>query len=370
MQSAAVRAILGGMSQINRRSFLAATAASLPVMKAFGGKSASPAPAARSKPGANRPVAISSRNGLRAVERAVQLINGGSDALDAVVEGVGIVEADPDDMTVGYGGLPNEEGIVELDACCMHGPTHKAGAVASLQNIMHPAQVALRVLRRTDHVLIVGEGARKFAKAHGFKEENLLTEQAREAWLRWKENLNPDDDWLNDFQHVDREKDQAAVLERGGIPFTWGTIHCAAVDANGDLGSCTTTSGLSYKIPGRVGDSPIIGAGNFCDNAVGAAGATGRGESLIQSCGAFQIVRSMEDGLDPTEACLKLLKWIADHTKRKALLNERGEPNFNAVVYALRKDGAYGSAVIRDRYEFTVCDANGARAERCTPLYE
>ncbi len=362
------------MSRINRRSFIAATAASLPVISALR-SDASPTTAkvnagnitARS---AARPVAISSGNGLPAVRRAVELINAGSDALDAVVEGIAIVEADPDDMTVGYGGLPNEDGVVELDACCMHGPTHKAGAVASLRNIKHPAQVALRVLRRTDHVLLVGEGALRFARAHGFPEENLLTDRARQAWLRWKENLSPDDDWLNDFQHIDNEEDQAAVFERGDVPFTWGTIHCSAVDVNGDLGSCTSTSGLSYKIPGRVGDSPIIGAGNFCDNAVGAAGATGRGESLIQSCGAFQIVRHMEDGLSPTEACLKVLQWIADHTKRKALLNERGEPNFNAVLYALRKDGAYGSAVIRGRYTFTVCDDDGARQERCVPLYE
>lgn len=359
------------MSHLDRRSFLAATAASLPVLGAWraAAANADPAPArdARLARNETRPVAIASGNGRAAVERAVQLMREGSDPLDAAVMGIEIVENDPDDMTVGLGGLPNEEGVVELDASCMHGPSHKAGAVASLRNIRNPAQVALRVLRRTNHTLLVGEGALRFARAHGFQEENLLTDRAREAWLKWKENLNPRDDWLDEDQHVGRP---GAVVRAEDIPWTTGTIHCACVNQPGDLGSCTSTSGLSYKIPGRVGDSPIIGAGNFCDNAVGAAGATGRGESVIKSCGAFQVVRHMEDGLDPTEACLKVLKWIADHTKRARLLNARSEPNFNVVMYALRKDGAYGSAAMRRGGSFAVCDARGPRTERCAFLFE
>ena len=167
------------------------------------------------------------------------------------------------------------------------------------------------------------------------------------------------------------EKDpRQAMAEELGIPYHYGTIHCSALDANGDIGACTTTSGLSYKIPGRVGDSPIIGAGMFVQNEVGSAGATGRGESLIQSCGSFQIVQHMANGDDPTEACLKVLKWIADHTKRHDLLNAKGQPNFGATLYALRKDGAYGSATMRGGGSFTVHDGTEARKEKCAVLYE
>ncbi len=308
---------------------------------------------------------ISSGNGLPAVNRAMELLRGASDPLDAVVAGVTLVEDDPDDMSVGYGGLPNERGVVELDASVMHGPTHKAGAVAALQNIRNPAQVALAVLKRTDHVMLVGEGALEFARAHGFTEQNLLTDRARRAWLRWKENLNPRDDWLDTDQHIK----PGGAGGSDDVPFTDGTIHVSAVDARGDLGACTSTSGLSYKLPGRVGDSPIVGAGMFADNAVGSAGATGRGESVIQSAGAFQAVAHMGEGLDPTAACLKVLKWIADHTKRHDLLNARREPNFNVIMYALRKDGAYGSAAMRKGRSFVVHDGTRAGTEPCAYLF-
>lgn len=290
---------------------------------------------------------VASANGLAATARAMDLLREGADPADAVVEGVKLVEDDPADNSVGYGGLPNEEGVVELDASVMHGPTHKAGAVAALRNIKNPAAVALRVLRRTDHVLLVGEGALEFARAHGFPEENLLTEESREAWLRWKENLSPEDDWLDDDQRDGPERaGRASGARRGPIPFTYGTLHCAAVTAGGDVGACTTTSGLSYKIPGRVGDSPIVGAGMYVDNAVGAAGATGRGEAVIQNCGAFSIVRQMEEGMTPTEACLAVARRIVDRTKEKRLLDGKGRPTFDVKLYALRKDGAYGSASI------------------------
>lgn len=352
------------MSDLNRREFLAAGAAAAaiitPVSRAAESRTIATRPAA--------PVAISSGNGLRAVQRAVEMIREGADPVDAIVAGVGIVEDDPADMTVGYGGLPNERGEVELDASVMHGPSHKAGAVASLRNIKNPAAVALRVLRMTNHTLLVGQGALEFARAQGFKEENLLTDQAREAWLRWRAELNRHDDWLDPDLQV--PNDVIPLRDASDIPFTQGTIHCSAVDTNGDLAGVTSTSGLSYKIPGRVGDSPIIGAGNFTDNLVGSAGATGRGESVIKSCGAFQIVQHMANGIEPTEACLRTLKWIANHTRRGKLLNERGEPNFQVTFYALRKDGAYGSACMRGEREFAVHDGNEARLERCVALYE
>lgn len=324
-----------------------------------------------------RPSVISSRNGLPAVSRAMEMLRAGSSPTDAVVEGVVLVENDPDDHSVGYGGLPNEHGVVELDSSVMDGPMHKAGAVAALQNIRNPSRVALRVLRDTDHVLLVGEGALQFARACGFKEENLLTDDAREAWLNWKRNLNPKDDWLDDDQRLDSGNREPGIGNRRSdarsqsqdVPFTWGTIHCAAVDADGDLGAVTTTSGLSWKLPGRVGDSPIVGAGMYVLNEIGAAGATGRGESVIQSCGAFQIVRHMADGDDPTDACLKVLKWIADHTKRHDLLDDHGRPNFEVTFYALRKDGAYGSATMLGPRQFTVHDGTTARHLPCARLF-
>lgn len=349
---------------MNRRDFLSASAAAATALTPV--SLAAHTRASSSQP--NAPVAISSGNGLPAVNKAVELIREGADPVDAIVAGVGIVEDDPDDMSVGYGGLPNERGEVELDACVMHGPSHKAGAVAALKGIRHPAAVALRVLRRTNHTLLVGQGALEFARGQGFKEENLLTDRAREAWLRWRAELSRTDDWLTEDQQV--PNDVVPLRDTSDIPFTEGTIHCSAVDTNGDLAGVTSTSGLSYKIPGRVGDSPIIGAGNFTDNLVGSAGATGRGESVIKSCGAFQVVQHMSNGDDPTEACLKALRWIANHTRRGRLRNERGEPNFQVTFYALRKDGAYGSACMRGRRTFAIHDGTEGRIERCTPLYE
>ncbi len=300
----------------------------------------------------------------------MELIAAGRDPVDAVVEGVRIVEDDPDDTSVGFGGLPNEDGVVQLDASVMHGPTHKAGAVAAIEGIRNPAAVALQVLKRTDHVLLVGEGAKRFALAQGFVEENLLTDRARRAWLRWKASLSDRDDWLDDEQsdfppQEDGPGAMAAPHER-----TWGTINCSAVDDAGDLASCTTTSGLSYKIPGRVGDSPIVGAGMYVDNEVGAAGATGRGEAVIQSCGAYTIVREMEAGRSPTEACLAALERIASRTRQRRLLDDRGRPNFQVVMYAVRKDGAYGGASMLPGRSFAVHDGEHVRLAECAALFE
>ncbi len=356
------------MSKINRRDFLAGGIA------ATAGWGAASLASAKGGGRGKRPVAISSGNGLRAVARAVTGMKSGEDPLDAIVQGVGIVEDDPNDMSVGYGGLPNERGVVELDASVMHGALHKAGAVAALQRIKNPAQVARKVCLETDHVMLVGAGALDFARAQGFKEQDLLTEKARKAWLRWKRNLNPGDDWLDDDQRLGlpARSGEGAKQERRrteAIPFTYGTIHCSGLDAAGNLAACTTTSGLSYKIPGRVGDSPIIGAGLFVDDEVGSAGATGRGEAVIQSSGAFQVVQNMARGSEPTKACLEALEWIARHTRRPYLLDEKGRPNFNVVFYAVRKDGLYGSAAMWEGRSFTVDDGEGPRTERCAFLF-
>lgn len=321
--------------------------------------------------GAGGPVAVASGNGLRAVEKARALMLAGSDPLVAAVEGVAIIEDDPDDQSVGLGGLPNEDGVVELDASVMHGPTHRAGAVAGLQRIRNPAKVALEVARRTDHVLLVGEGALRFARRMGFQEENLLTEKSRQEWLKWRSTLSRDDDWL-----ADDELDLPARERRSALPVmhTTGTVHCSALSATGDLAGTTSTSGLSWKLPGRVGDSPIIGAGLYCDNTIGSAGATGRGEAVIQVGGSRTIVARMEAGDSPTEACLHVLKLIAARTKVKRLLDAQGRPNFGVTLYALRKDGAFGSATMwgdpRMPPKFAVCDARGARLQESAFLYE
>ena len=295
------------------------------------------------KSGTIKPVVISSGNGERATAKAMEMISKGSDALDAVIAGVNIVEDDPEDNSVGLGGLPNEDGIVELDACCMHGPTHNAGCVASLRNIKNPSKVARLVMERTDHVLIVGEGALRFAKAHGFKEEELLTDKSRAIWLRWKENLNKDDDW---FPPSD---------EKGGkIESTTGTITCCAVDLAGNISGVTTTSGLSFKIPGRVGDSPIIGAGLYVDNEVGACGSTGRGEENLKNLSCMLAVEFMRMGDSPEEACLKVCKRIVKNAKIKSLLNDDGKPNFNVTFYAINKSGEYGCASIYGPKKFAL----------------
>lgn len=352
------------MTHLDRRTFLATGAAVAGMGITRRGATAFPQADAVSLP-----VIISSAGRTGPVERAMEELARGARPVDAVVAGVTLYEDDPSVTSVGYGGLPNEDGVVQLDASVMDGPSHKAGAVAAIENIRNPAKVALEVMRRTDHVLLVGDGARRFAVAHGFEEQDMLTPKAREAWLRWKRNLNPKDDRLDDDQIVAPPVD--APVGAAEIPHTHGTIHCAAVDQGGNVGACTTTSGLSYKIPGRVGDSPIIGAGMFVDNEIGAAGATGRGEALLQSCGSFQIVEHMGRGDDPTEACLKVLRWISAHTLRPMLLRpERLEPNFGATLYAVRKDGAYGSASMRRGPHFTVHDRAGARKEPCAWLYE
>ncbi|MEM1125673.1 MAG: N(4)-(beta-N-acetylglucosaminyl)-L-asparaginase [Bacteroidota bacterium] len=347
---------------LSRRHFLglaASGAASLSL--ATPGLAQPAAPAART---ATRPTAIASGNGLRGVARAVALMQeDGADPLDAAIAGVNIQELDPEDQTVGLGGLPNEHGIVQLDASCMHGPTRRAGAVGALEGIATPSLVAKAIMDYTDHIMLVGEGAKRFALSMGFEEQNLLTEESRQDWLRWKARLNPRDNWLDHDDDVQ-------------IKFSTGTINLCAVNAAGDLGSVTTTSGLAWKLPSRVGDSPIIGAGQYCDNEVGAAGSTGRGEANIMTCGAFLTVEFMRQGLSPTEACLRTLERVVAQTPDRLL--EDGRPLFGLNFYAVAKDGSYGSATIYARTEaeqergvgfFAVADAEGARRELMASLY-
>jgi len=302
------------------------------------------------------PVVVASSNGLETVKKAYEIIQKGSDALDGVIAGVNIVEDDPNDHSVGLGGLPDENGIVQLDSCCMHGPTHNAGGVASIRNIRNPSKVARLVMERTDHVLIVGEGATKFAVRYGFKEENLLTDKAREIWLRWRENLSDDDDW---FPPLEEEKSHSMLPEER----ITGTINCNGLDRAGNLSGVTTTSGLAFKIPGRVGDSPIIGAGLYVDNEVGACGSTGRGEENLKNLSSFMVVEYMRMGKSPEEACLAVCQRIVDHAKSRGLRDKNGKPNFNVKFYAINKKGEHGSATIKGPSKYSVCDDRGARLE-------
>ncbi len=354
-------------SRLNRRSLLLS-----PAMAA----------AAAQAPSGKRPIVISSANGLLCCERARTLIERGHDTLDAVVSGVGIVEDDPKDTSVGYGGLPNEEGIVELDACVMHGPTRRAGSVASLRNIKNPAKVAKLVMEMTDHVMIVGEGALRFARTMGFKEENLLTEQTRLAWLVWKQSLRDGEGRNNWTDGLDAPLKKPTAALRQLFPnateetLAWaqhvarfpttGTINCLALNAKGEMSGCTTTSGLAWKIPGRIGDSPVIGAGLYVDQEVGAAGSTGRGEENIRVCGAHTIVEAMRQGKSPNEACLEALRRIARNYDQDLTRLKK----FDITFYALRKDGAMGSAGLFAGQRYAVNDGGSSRLLDCVSLYD
>jgi N4-(beta-N-acetylglucosaminyl)-L-asparaginase len=296
----------------------------------------------------------------------MELISSGADALDAVIAGVNIVEDDPNDMSVGYGGLPNEDGVVELDAAVMHGPTHRAGAVASLRNIKNPSKVARLVMERTDHVLLVGEGALRFARAHGFAEENLLTDKAREIWLQWKETMSTKDDWLP--SHTENDKDIGGLLE--AFYRHTGTIHCSAIDRKGNISCVTTTSGLAFKMAGRVGDSAIIGAGLYADNDIGAAGSTGRGEANLINCSSAMIVEYMRQGKSPEEACLDACKRIVDNNKMRRLKDDNGRPTFNVNFYALNKKGEFGGAGIFSEGRLAIHDGTTAKLVPLAYLYK
>ncbi|MGD8427556.1 MAG: N(4)-(beta-N-acetylglucosaminyl)-L-asparaginase [Balneolaceae bacterium] len=319
---------------------------------------------------AEGPLVVSSANGMRATEKAMQMIQNGSDALDAVIAGVNIVENDPKDHTVGYGGLPNEDGVVELDSCCMHGPTHNAGGVAAIRHIKNPSKVAKLVMERSDHVLIVGKGALQFATDHGFRKEDILTDEARKIWLNYKERISDKDDWFPPEEQKKMSMDGFKIIRKGQKKRITGTINCLGLDQQGNISGVTTTSGLFYKIPGRVGDSPIIGAGLYVDNEVGACGSTGRGEENLKNLSSFMVVEFMRQGLSPEEACLKICKRIVDHAKIPSLKNEDGMPNFNVDFYAISKDGSYGCASIYGPPKFVVHNGKENKKIEGAYLYE
>lgn len=343
---------------VTRRDFLATTATTAAALAIPASRSdALPSPVSRlSSPSVSRPIVIASANGIRGVKVAYDQMVAGGDTLDAIIAGVNIQELDPDDQSVGLGGLPNEEGVVQLDASCMHGPTRRAGSVGCLEDIATPSLVAKAVMDYTDHIMLVGDDARRFAIKMGFKTQNLLTEKSRQDWLRWKARLNKNDFWLD---HDDDVR----------IKFTHGTINMNAVNAGGDISSVTTTSGMAYKVPGRVGDSPIIGAGQYCDNTVGAAGSTGRGEANIKVCGAFLAVELMRNGASPEAALMKVCERVIAMTEKR-LLDDRGRPYFDLNFYAVTKDGRYAGVSCYEGSQFAVCDDKGARLETSAYLYK
>ncbi len=333
--------------------------------------------------GSVRPVVISSANGHEhknggaqtCVERAFAMMTDGKDVLDALIAGVNIVELDPADTSVGYGGLPNAEGVVQLDASCMHGPRKRAGAVACLEGVRTPSLVAQKVMDFTDHHLIVGQDAQDFARNMGFKiEDDLNTERSRSTWLEWKRRTDPS-------RYLDPVKRQAALREvdrqmmaEGLIDphHVYGTINCNGISATGEICGVTTTSGLAWKIPGRVGDSPILGAGLYVDGAVGAAGSTGRGEANLFSLASFLVVDEMRRGKAPKDAGMEALRRIKANQVEKRLLNARGEPNFNISFYVLNAKGEYAGVTMYNpgKLSFAVCDEKGPRQERMEPLLQ
>jgi N4-(beta-N-acetylglucosaminyl)-L-asparaginase len=346
---------------VTRRTFLGTAALAVAGSALPDPAAAAPLPASPGAPWVHRAraaklVAVASAHGIRGVKLAVELMQKGTDTLDAGVEGVKIQELDPNDDSVGYGGLPNEEGVVQLDASCVHGPTRRAGAVAALEGIKTPSEVARLILKYTDHILLVGEGAKRFALSYGFKEEDLLTPASREKWLRWRANRGHEDDWVD-------VPDQEPMMARPS-----GTINMDLVNEKGEISSITTTSGLAWKIPGRAGDSPIVGAGQYTDNEIGAAGSTGLGELNIMVCGGFLTVEHMRQGLSPTDACLATLKRVVAMTPDKRRDAQGRPPQLS--FYAVNKRGEYGSASMFPA-KYAACDeANGARVLDTASLYQ
>ena len=335
-------------------------------------------------------IVIASSNGMKACcARAMEILKSGGDTLDAVIAGVNTVELDPTQHGVGWGGLPNEDGVVELDASVMHGPTRRCGAVASIRNIRTPSKVAKLVMDQTDHVMLVGDGALKFAKDMGFQEQELLTEESRLAWMVWKQSLRdkgghnnwgvgldtpsgykPTAELKQLFPHAD-EATLAWAAEMAIHPIT-GTINCLALNTKGEMSGVTTTSGLSWKIAGRVGDSPIIGAGLYVDQEVGGAGSTGRGEENIRVAGAHTIVENMRHGMTPKDAINDVLKRIARNFNNDRQWLSKIGINF----YALRKDGEYAGGTLWSgaangpKPSFAVNDGGSTRLEPCFYLLE
>jgi N4-(beta-N-acetylglucosaminyl)-L-asparaginase len=326
--------------------------------------------AAAAERAAPTPLVITSHDnatGAEAMRQAWQILAGGGSALDAVERGANVIEEDPNDHSVGLGGLPNLDGVVQLDASIMDGRTYSAGAVAGLENVIHACSVARLVMERTDHVMLVGAGALAFARGFGFEEVELLTPEAREIWLRWREQLSPTDKY-GPPEHLrarpGTNRSDARMQPPAG--YEHGTTNVLAVDAEGDVAGVTTTSGMAWKVPGRIGDSPIIGAGLYVDNSVGAAGATGRGEDVIKSCASYYVVLRMKEGRTPQEACQDAIEMIVDRYRAVGLDYVPGEK-----FVAINRAGEVGCAQMGTRQppKLTLHTATGLTVVEGTAHY-
>jgi len=323
-------------------------------------------------PAADGYVLVTSANGVEAAKAARQALIQGTDPLDAAIAGVNVNELDPNDMSVGYGGIPNEEGVVQLDACVMDGRTMRAGAVGALEGCKTPSKVAKLVMERTDRVFLVGEGARKFATAHMFPVEDLLTPKTRKIWLYWKERLSDTDDWIEAAREAEDPDIKEFIRKYGNEYFRpQGTIHMSIRTANGDLVGVTTTSGLYFKMPGRVGDSAVVGAGVYSENGVGSCGSTGRGEANLVTCGSHTVVEFMRQGKGVEEACLLALRRIDEKThKVPRHRDEKGRPKFNVAYYAVDPKGRTAGAAIWSGSKYVVGDNEGVRTLESAYLYK
>lgn len=329
------------------------------------------------------PVVIADRSGYvftndgphNAVEEAFFRIVRGADVLDSLVFGVNIPELDPLETGIGYGGLPNEHGVVQLDSCCMHGPRKQAGGVAAIEGVRTPSLVAKAVMENTDHHLIVGAGAQEFARRMGFRiEDDLNTPESRRLWLEWKRRIDPGH-WLDPRKRAEESLRVGLEMVREGlIPESsfWGTINCNGINPDGDIAGVTTTSGLAWKIAGRAGDSPILGAGLYVDNEIGAAGSTGRGEANLYNLSSYLIVENMRRGMSPKDAGMDALRRIKANTIEKRLLNSRGEPAFNVRFFVLNKKAEWAGVAMyaAGEAEFAVCTENGASLVPLEPLLD
>ena len=371
---------------ITRRDFLRTTSSSIAAVGPLATMATAPSEARSAELWLQRsvkPVVISDysgwefRNGGKenAVERAFHLITEGKDVLDALIAGVNIPELDPLETGIGYGALPNADGVVELDASCMHGPKKRAGAVACLQGVRTPSVVARAVMDHTDHHLLVGDGAKQFARAMGFTvEDDLNTDNSRKLWREWKRRIDPEH-WLDPKKRAEESwRVTREMMAEGRIDpqHVFGTINCNGVNAKGEICGVTTTSGLAWKIPGRVGDSPILGAGLYVDGAVGAAGSTGRGEANLYNLCSFLVVEEMRRGKHPKDAGMEALRRIKANTIEKRLLKANGDPNFNINFYVVNAKGEYAGVAMytSGRQQFAVCDEKGPRTENSDPLLQ
>jgi N4-(beta-N-acetylglucosaminyl)-L-asparaginase len=361
------------MGHISRRQFVkSGTAAGM--LAAGPAASFGQAPTV-STPRSVKPVVVASANGHKyrnggprtAVQEAFDRIVKGEDVLDALVAGVNIPELDPEETGIGYGALPNADGIVQLDASCMHGPRKRAGGVAGLEGVRTPSNVAKAVLDLTDHHLLVGRGAQELARQLGFRiEEDLNTDNSRRKWLEWRRRIDPEH-WLDPVKrsHVGLRVWRQMIAE--GLvdsEHAYGTINCNGITPKGEIAGTTTTSGLAWKIPGRVGDSPILGAGVYVDGEVGAAGSTGRGEANVYNLSSYLIVEGLRRGLHPKDAGMEAVKRIKDNTVEKRLLNERGQPDFYVSFYIVDRQGRFAGVDLYSTFEgrkrqFAVCTENG-----------